>query len=271
MSLVDSLRADAAAVLKDGRAKLVIGYRKRGDRSVPVLLANADKADALIWDADCKQNLAAYLRKPEVRWYKPLALIARPAVMRSLMVLEAESQLADPDVLVLAVGEGDAYHGLLDLKGVAALLKEKYADLAPDPTLLARIKELAAMSAEDRAAFWEEQFAKCTRCYACRAACPMCYCQRCIVEKNTPQWISTAAREHGNYAWNVIRAFHLAGRCTECGACEAACPQGIPLMLLNEKVAGDVADEFAAKPGYDPEAKPVIGSFNVDDKEDFIR
>ena len=35
MSLIDSLRADAAAVLKDGRAKLVIGYRKRGDHCEP--------------------------------------------------------------------------------------------------------------------------------------------------------------------------------------------------------------------------------------------
>ena len=99
----------------------------------------------------------------------------------------------------------------------------------------------------------------------------MCYCTRCIVEKNVPQWISTAAAAHGNYAWNIVRAFHLAGRCTLCGACEAACPQGIPLMLLNALLAEEVAEEFGLRPGYDPEAKPVIGSWSPDDDNDFVR
>ena len=86
-----------------------------------------------------------------------------------------------------------------------------------------------------------------------------------------PQWISTAAAEHGNYAWNIIRAFHLAGRCTMCGACEAACPQGIPLMLLNIMLGREVEQEFETKVGYDPAAKPVIGSWNPEDDEGFIR
>jgi ferredoxin len=270
MSTLDALRTDAAALLRDGRARLVIGYRARGDYRAPVFVTNPDKVDVLTCDSGCLQNLAAYLRKPEVRHYKPVAIVARPAVMRSLVILAAESQVAAGDVVILGVGD-DVYHGILDLKGAETLLKEKYAGMAPDPELVRKVKELAAMTPEDRAAFWARELAKCTRCYACRAACPMCYCTRCIVEKNVPQWISTAARSHGNYAWNVIRAFHLAGRCTECGACEAACPQGIPLMLLAVSVAEDVAGEFGGRPGYDLEAKPVIGSFSADDSEDFIR
>jgi ferredoxin len=128
-----------------------------------------------------------------------------------------------------------------------------------------------AMTPEERAAFWSAEFAKCTRCYACRAACPGCYCTRCIVEKNVPQWISTAAAEHGNFAWNIIRAFHLAGRCTECGACEAACPQGIRLMLLNAVLARGVEAAFGERPGYDPAAKPLVGSWKPEDTEEFIR
>ncbi|MBE3071200.1 MAG: 4Fe-4S dicluster domain-containing protein [Planctomycetes bacterium] len=267
---LDRLRADAAALLGDGRAKMVIGFRARGERRVPAFVTDPAGAADLVVDDACTLNPAAYLRKSEVRRLRPVAIVARPAVMRSLVLLAAESQVTDADVVVLAVGP-DTYHGILDLAGAAALVREKYADLPREAALLERIEALAAMTADERAAFWTAEFAKCTRCYACRAACPGCYCTRCIVERNTPQWISTAAARHGNYAWNVIRAFHQAGRCTECGACEAACPQGIPLMLLGASIALGVEREFEAKAGCDLEAKPVIGSWAEDDGEEFIR
>ncbi|URW87892.1 4Fe-4S dicluster domain-containing protein [Blautia wexlerae] len=28
--------------------------------------------------------------------------------------------------------------------------------------------------------------------------------------------------------FHIIRAFHVAGRCTDCGECDRVCPQGIP-------------------------------------------
>jgi len=262
------LRQDAAALLSDGRAQPVIGFRERAGDCVPAFVSDADQAETLVYNDTCTANLAAYLRKDEIR--RPVALVARPHVMRSLILLEAEHQLDGNDVLVLAVGN-DTYHGVLTLEETERLLNETYADLAPEEALLAEIARIEAMSPEERARFWSEQFAKCTRCYACRAACPMCYCEQCIVEKNMPQWISTAAAGHGNYAWNIIRAFHLAGRCVECGACEAACPQGIPLMLLNTLVAREARDRFDARPGYDAKAEPVVGSWKQEDTEDFIR
>jgi ferredoxin len=268
VEIAEALRADAARLLAEGRAKLVIGYQARGPHRAPAFISDPAKVNVLVYDNLCKQNLAVYLRKPEVRLKGPVAIVATPAVMRSLMVLAAESQLTE--ATVLAVGK-DAYHGVLDLAGAAALLKEKYADLAPEPELLEALAKLNALSPEARARFWTGQFAKCTRCYACRAACPGCYCQRCIVEKNVPQWVSAAAAQHGNYAWHVIRAFHQAGRCTLCGACEAACPQGIPLMLLNLALSEEVAKRFGEKPGYDPAAKPVVGSWKPDDDQGFIR
>ncbi len=245
MEMIEALRQDAAKLLADGRAKLVIGYQACGEHRTPVFITDPVETAALVFDGACRLNLAVYLCKPEVRAAMPVAVVASPAVMRSLILLQSESQLADGVVMVLTAGPA-AYHGTMDLAGAAALLKGEYADLAPSADLLAEIKRLGAMTAEDRAAFWADQFAKCTRCYACRAACPMCYCSRCIVEKNVPQWISTAAAAHGNYAWNIIRAFHLAGRCTLCGACQDACPQGIPLMLLNALLDEVATEEFGA-------------------------
>ena len=270
MSVVQTLRAEAKSLLSDGRVKMVIASRRRGADCVPAFFTDADQLDALDHDPDQQLNPAAYLRKDEIRRQMPVAVVARPAAIRSILLLAAESQLTDADVVILGV-DGDTCHGALDLAAATELLKEHYADLAPDDEVLAKVAELAGMSLQERAAFWTEQFRKCTRCYACRAACPGCYCKTCIVEKNTPQWISTAALEHGNYAWNVIRAFHLAGRCTVCGACQAACPQGIPLMILNAHLGRTVEAEFGAKVGYDPTAEPVIGTWCEDDKEDYIR
>ncbi len=270
MNIVDAIRADAAGLLQTGRVKMVLGYRNRLGRRAPILLMDAAGADQLVYDAECRQNLAAYLRKPEVRQHFPVAVVAPPPVMRSLVMLAAESQIAADAVTVLAVSENE-YHGALDLPATVQLLREKYADLPLDEELLRRVREIAAMSEEERAAFWTAQFSKCTRCYACRSACPGCYCQWCVAKRNVPQWISTADLPHGTYAWSVTRAFHHAGRCTLCGACEAACPQGLPLMLLNAHVAECVEKEFGHKTGYDLAEKPLIGSWRTEDDDGFVR
>ena len=40
--------------------------------------------------------------------------------------------------------------------------------------------------------------------------------------------------------FHIIRAFHVAGRCTDCGECSRVCPQGIPLHLFNRKFILDI-------------------------------
>lgn len=270
MNFTEEMRADAGRLLREGRVKLVIGYRLKGTERPPVFITRADEVSTLVFDELCTKNLAAYLHKPEIRKKFPVAVAAAPAVCRSLVLLAAEAQLGVSDVIALTAGP-KGYTGALDLAGTAKLLKEKYQDLAPEKELLDAAAKLDGMTAGERAEFWRAQFLKCTRCYACRAACPGCYCKRCIVEKNVPQWISAMADGHGNYAWNIIRAFHLAGRCTLCGSCEAACPQGIPLMLFNAKLDSLVQDEFKAKAGYDMDEKPFIGSWSPDDDNTFIK
>jgi ferredoxin len=270
VNLSQAIQADAARLLTEGRVKLVIGFRLRDGRGVPAFVTDPAATGDLYYGPECTLNLAAYLAKPEVRRQMPVALVVGPTGLRSLIVLAAESQIPDGSVVAMAVGPQE-YHGTLDIAAAGELVRTKYATPADDPALRKQLAELRAMTPAQRAAFWQEQFAKCTRCYACRAACPGCYCQRCIVDKNLPQWISTAAAGHGNYAWQIIRAFHQAGRCVLCGACQAACPQGIPLMLLNAQIDQDVQEEFQVKSGLDPAGKPVMGSWRPEDKDEFIR
>ena len=99
----------------------------------------------------------------------------------------------------------------------------------------------------------------------------MCYCRQCIVDKNRPVVISTSATLKGNFAWQITRAFHLAGRCVGCDECTRACPAGIDLRLLNLSLAKTAEESFDFRAGMDPAAEPIIGAYSQQDHEEFIR
>ncbi len=123
---------------------------------------------------------------------------------------------------------------------------------------------------EERWAYWEKHFQNCIRCYACREACPLCYCKTCMADMLDPQWIRRSVNLSENTAWNIMRAFHLAGRCISCGECESVCPANIPLMELNKKLEKDVKEMFKYTAGLDTEEKTLFGTFNPDDPNEFI-
>ncbi len=84
----------------------------------------------------------------------------------------------------------------------------------------------------------------------------------------SPQWVRRSVNISENTAWNIMRAFHLAGRCVGCGACERACPMDIPLMELNKKLEKDVKEMFDYESGT--EEKPLLAIFNPEDPEEFV-
>ncbi len=129
---------------------------------------------------------------------------------------------------------------------------------------------LEKKNVNDRWKYWEKHFQNCIRCYACREACPMCYCKECMADLLKPQWIRRSVNLSENTAWNIMRAYHLAGRCVGCGECEAVCPANIPLMELNKEIEKDVKKMYEYTAGMDSEEKPLFGTFRPDDPEEFI-
>lgn len=136
---------------------------------------------------------------------------------------------------------------------------------------LKEVEDFEKLNSKEKEAFWDKHFARCMRCYACIKVCPLCYCERCFVEKNQPQWLDKTTDPTANKIFHLTRAFHLAGRCIDCGECERICPMNIPLMLLNRKMAKEVLQHFDYKAGEDLEGTPPLSTFKQDDKEDFIR
>jgi succinate dehydrogenase/fumarate reductase-like Fe-S protein len=132
-----------------------------------------------------------------------------------------------------------------------------------------QIAHLEALPHDERWRYWQRQFSRCLRCYACRAACPMCYCSTCISDKHRPQWVPTSIDNAGNSTWNIIRAVHLAGRCSGCDECARACPADIRLDLINRKLALEVERQYG-KIGLDPEEKSALVDFRMEDSEEFI-
>jgi len=135
----------------------------------------------------------------------------------------------------------------------------------------AKIDELEKMTPEERWKYWQEQMQKCTRCYACRNVCPACYCERCFVEETEPQWVETAPNWQDNLIFQAIRTLHVAGRCTDCGNCERACPVGIPLRSMSKKMYDIVDETFHYKAGSDKKELPLMASYEQTEAEEFIR
>ena len=107
------------------------------------------------------------------------------------------------------------------------------------------VEKLDAMTPEERFDFWRGELSKCIRCNACRNACPACSCIKCVFD-NPKSGVENkaAADDFEENLFHIIRAYHVAGRCTDCGECSRVCPQGIPLHLLNRKIIKDMNELY---------------------------
>ncbi len=139
-----------------------------------------------------------------------------------------------------------------------------------DDSAAGKIAKLENMSASERWEFWKQEIKRCIRCYACKNACHVCYCKRCMVDMNDPRWVSPKNTWEDNMVYHIMRINHVAGRCTDCGECTRVCPVGIPLNLLTGKLFTVIADSFKQVPGENSDDKTPMTCFREDDEENFI-
>ena len=129
------------------------------------------------------------------------------------------------------------------------------------------VKRLEAMTPDERYAFWKGELSRCIRCNACRNVCPACSCVKCVFD-NPKSGIAAKANDvdFEESLYHIIRAFHVAGRCTDCGECSRVCPERIPLHLLNRKFIKDIDTLYGDyMAGETSEGKTPLTSYSEND------
>ncbi len=174
-----------------------------------------------------------------------------------------EQTLAKPEVILTKCETCQKTH---QAKDEEIILHERPAR---DVNRFAEVEKLENMTADERFAFWREQLSKCIRCNACRNVCPACSCVKCVFD-NPASGIAAKANDSDfeENMFHLIRAFHVAGRCTDCGECSRVCPQNIPLHLLNRKFIKDIDTLYGEyQAGETAEGKTPLTSYTEGDIE----
>lgn len=131
------------------------------------------------------------------------------------------------------------------------------------------VEKIEKMTPDERFSFWQNELSRCIRCNACRDVCPACTCEKCVFDNpNSGVENKAAANSFEEKMFHIIRAFHVAGRCTDCGECSRVCPQHIPLHLLNRKFIKDIDNFYGEyQAGAEVGSRAPIVNYTTEDIE----
>lgn len=287
------MRAVAKELLESGEATVVIGWEKgtMPYNSTPVMIRSAAEVDKLIWDEYCQQNLSTYLID-FIYTEDKVAIFAKGCDTRAYNRLIQDKRITADKCIIIGV----PCSGMKNAKAAARLPEGAEVPMAnackecryPNPVVFDRkigqdvtpwcteknfadVEAIEAMGQDEKAAFWQSQYSKCIRCYACRNICPACNCTSCIFDQSASGWQSKDINASENEFYGVTRAFHVAGRCIECGQCEMVCPSDIPIMLMNKKFIKDIDTLFGVyEAGIETEGPTPLSHYEVSDPEEFM-
>lgn len=252
-------------------------YDEKSQGIHPYLFKKDDRIEDIVFNEDCVHNLTNYLPTVTDR-YNKTGILLKGCDGRALVTQLVEHRIIKNKILPIAIAcEGVKIDGkIADKCEDCAVNVSPIADyvfgekkLMPDPEFN-QIKKIEEMDFEQRWQFFSKEFEKCTRCYACRQICPLCYCELCLVDQQEPKWIEPSAKLSANTMWHLVRAYHLAGRCADCGECDRVCPENIPLRLLNNAMEKSVMEMFLVRPGTIPDQLPPLVTLAKDDPDTIL-
>ncbi len=102
---------------------------------------------------------------------------------------------------------------------------------------------------------YEDEFSRCMKCYGCREACPLCYCDDCSLESEGPEWVPGGYTPAAPF-FHLTRMVHMVDACTNCGQCSEVCPSEIDVAGLWSIVNNKVSEEYGYYSGFKT-SKPI--------------
>ncbi len=277
------LRLLAAQLLTEGRVQVVLGLQENEEagQPTPVFVRQPADCDRLVWNRHCALQLAAYL--PALQG-QTVAVAAKACDLRAIVNLLAEKQLQRQELVLISLECAGMYKDGQTEPAAGCGYCRPAAGAHPDyliggdgsdafigaalPPAGEQVSQwLAQSSAQERQQRFLVELDRCILCYACRQACPACYCPVCFTDRKANPWEQVDMSYGEKAAFHLTRAIHLAGRCTDCGACQRVCPAGVQLHYLTRGLGEFVAQEYGFVPGEDGDTPTAMAQYRTDDRE----
>ena len=289
---LSGMKQKASQMLAEGKVKQVLAWKEGvlPHLPEPAFFTNEEEIDGLTYTKFCGANLSKFLigNAAGHAQGKTLAFL-RFCDTYSFNLLLQENRVNREDVYIAGIGCLGIYDEndkLLEACGSCTKTKHvvydelMFDELHPlneqanaaknfEETVksirFSQVEKIENLTADEKYAFWQKELSRCIRCNACRNICPTCHCKKCVFDSDkydAKQNVNVSSFEEQMF--HIIRAYHIAGRCTDCGQCSRVCPQKIPLYILNRKFIKDINTFFGEyNAGEDAKTLNPLVSFNA--------
>lgn len=262
---MEELKEKIKRAFENGTISAFLGLKREDGRISPFLATQDNLAELeLLTLEDERYPMGKVLTRISARHPdKKLGVMVRGCDERAIIELAKANQLNMENLVKFGVA-------------CSRQLAEKCRCATPYPTqidagdksegvtneeLMSRIKEMAT---DERLSFWLEQFGKCIKCFGCRNICPVCYCKECALEDRL--LVPGGRVPPDTPVFHLIKAYHMMGRCIDCGMCEQTCPMNIPLRTIYRKMGEVMAEMFSYSPGKTLEEKSPLSVLGEENK-----